>query len=123
MTADRMKRQRAYKKGQQAEIQAAIMLERQGYKILNRRYRSPAGEIDLVALNGHHLAFVEVKARRDLSDAAYSVTARQQRRIADAAGYWLQSFPDYLDKDMSFDAVLIAAHGRTEHIPDAFRLN
>ena len=100
---------------------AAEMLERQGYRILNRRFRSPAGEIDLVALNGRHLAFVEVKARRCLSDAAYSVTARQQQRIVDAAGYWLQSFPAHLDKDMTFDAVLIGARGQSEHIQDAFR--
>lgn len=119
--AAKLKKQMANAKGYEGEMWAAQMLERQGYKILNRRFRSPAGEIDLVALNGHHLAFVEVKARRHLSDAAYSVTARQQRRIADAAGYWLQSFPDHLDKDMSFDAVLIGAHGQSEHIQDAFR--
>jgi putative endonuclease len=121
MTASKLKRQMAYAKGQAGETRAAEMLERQGYRILNRRFRSPAGEIDLVALNGRHLAFVEVKARRRLSDAAYSVTERQQRRIADAAGYWLQSFPDHLDKDMTFDAVLIGAHGHSEHIQDAFR--
>jgi putative endonuclease len=117
------KRRKAYERGHQAEAQAAGMLERRGYKILNRRYRSPAGEIDLVALNGRHLAFVEVKSRRHLSDAAYSVTERQQRRIADAAGYWLQTNPDYLDSDMSFDAVLIASLGQSEYIQDAFRLH
>ncbi len=121
MTASKLKKQMAYAKGREGEARAAEMLQRRGYTILNRRFRSPAGEIDLVALNGCHLAFVEVKARRYLCDAAYSVTARQQRRIADAAGYWLQSFPDHLDKDMSFDAVLIGSHGQSEHIQDAFR--
>jgi len=98
------------------------MLERRGYEILNRRYRSPAGEIDLVASNGRHLAFVEVKARRQLSDAAWSVTPRQQRRIANAASHWLQSFPAYQDHDISFDAVLIARSKASEYISDAFRL-
>lgn len=116
------KKQAAYRKGCQAEDQAASMLCHKGYRILSRRYRSPAGEIDLVAANGQHLAFVEVKARRNLVEAAWSITPRQQRRIADAAGYWLQSYPEYQNLSMSFDAVLIASPHVSEYIPDAFRL-
>ena len=112
---------KAYQKGQDAERDAAAMLAGRGYEILSRRFRSPAGEIDLVAAKGPHLAFVEVKARRNRDEAAWSVTPRQQRRIADAAGYWLQSFPEYLDRDMSFDAVLIAPRQSAEYISDAFR--
>lgn len=118
----KLKRQAAYEKGRSAEDQAVTILAGRGYEILSRRYRSPGGEIDLVASNGRHLAFVEVKARRHLDDAAWSVTPRQQRRIADAAGYWLQSFPQYQDRDMTFDAVLIASANRAEYISDAFRL-
>lgn len=120
MTA-KARKQAAYHKGRQAEEQAASILARRGYRILSRRYRSPAGEIDLIASKGRHLAFVEVKARRNLYDAAWSITLRQQRRIADAAGYWLQNFPEYQDRDMSFDAVLIASSKAAEYIPDAFR--
>jgi putative endonuclease len=116
------RRREAYERGCRAEDQAASMLARDGYRILSRRYRSPAGEIDLVAEKDRHLAFVEVKARRRLSDAAWSVTPRQHRRIADAAGYWLQNFPQYLDRNMSFDAVLIAPPNASEYIQDAFRL-
>ena len=112
---------KAYRKGQDAELDAAAMLMGRGYEILSRRFRSPAGEIDLVATNGAHLAFVEVKARKNRDDAAWSVTPRQQRRIAVAAGYWLQSFPEYLDRDMSFDAVLVAPRQCAEYISDAFR--
>lgn len=119
---EKLKRQVAYEKGRKAEDQAVTLLARRGYEILSRRYRSPGGEIDLVADNGRHLAFVEVKARRRLDDAAWSVTPRQQRRIADAAGYWLQSFPEYQHRDMTFDAVLIASADTTEYISDAFRL-
>jgi putative endonuclease len=115
------KRQEAYERGRSAEERAASLLSHRGYRILSRRYRSPAGEIDLVASNGRHLAFVEVKSRRSLSDAAWSVTRRQQRRIADAAGYWLQNFPEYQDRDMTFDAVLVAPSHRPEYIADAFR--
>lgn len=121
MTA-KAKKQAAYRKGRLAEDQAASVLAGRGYEILSRRFRSPAGEIDLVASKGRHLAFVEVKARRNLDDAAWSITPRQQRRIADAAGYWLQNFPEYGDRDMSFDAMLIASSQAAEYIPDAFRL-
>jgi Holliday junction resolvase-like predicted endonuclease len=73
---------KAYQKGRDAERDAAAMLTRRGYEILSRRFRSPAGEIDLVASKGPHLAIVEVKARRNRDEAAWSVTPRQQRRIA-----------------------------------------
>jgi putative endonuclease len=122
MMSGKAQRRKAYEKGRKAEELAASMLAGHGYRILSRRYRSPAGEIDLIAEKDRHLAFVEVKARHNLSDAAWSVTPRQQRRIADAAGYWLQSFPEYQDRDMSFDAVLIAPREASEHIQDAFRL-
>jgi putative endonuclease len=118
---EKLRRQAAYRKGLNAEDRAVSMLAGRGYEILTRRYRSPGGEIDLVAAKGRHLAFVEVKARRRLDDAAWSVTQRQQRRIADAAGYWLQSYPEYQDRDITFDAVLIAS-ANSEYISDAFRL-
>lgn len=111
----------AYNRGLQAEADAEKMLAGRGYEILSRRFRSPAGEIDLVAARGDHLAFVEVKARRNLDDAAWSVTPRQQRRITDAAGYWLQDNPEYQDRDMSFDAVLFAPRAGARYISDAFR--
>jgi len=118
----RAKRRAAYRTGVDAEDHAATMLAGRGYEILSRRYRSPVGEIDLIATNGAHLAFVEVKARRTLDDAAWAVTPRQQRRIAGAAEHWLQSFPEYSDRDMSFDAVLVAPRCDAEYISDAFRL-
>lgn len=115
----RAKKQAAYRRGLDAEDRAASMLTKRGYEILGRRFRSPAGEIDLVAAKGAHLAFVEVKSRRTIDEAAWSVTPRQQRRITDAAGYWLQNFPEYADSDISFDAVLFAPHS-SEYIADAF---
>ena len=47
-----------------------------GYRILARRYRTPHGEIDIVARRQQLIAFVEVKARASLDDAAYAVTPR-----------------------------------------------
>lgn len=116
------RRTEAYVKGQRAEHAAAEMLSRKGFKILSQRYRTRAGEIDIVAAKPGHLSFVEVKARRTCDEAAWSITPRQQRRIAGAAELWLSAFPDYRHHDMSFDAVLVAADGDPHYIPDAFRL-
>jgi putative endonuclease len=121
-TASKARRVKAYQAGLDAENNAAAMLADRGFSVLGRRFRSPAGEIDLIAANGSHLAFVEVKARRTLADAAWSVTPRQQRRIAEAAGHWLQCFPEYEGHDITFDAILVAPRQLPEYIPDAFRL-
>src|SRR6202165_4220561 len=82
-------RQVAFRLGISAESRAAAFLIAKGYRIAARRWRSPVGEVDIVARRRDVLVFVEVKARNHLDDAAYSVTERQQRRIAAAAAAWL----------------------------------
>ena len=79
-----------------------------GYRILAKRFRTPHGEIDLVARRRNLLVFVEVKARASLDEAAYAVTPRQQRRIIDAAQAWLMAHPEHAEFDLRFDAMLIA---------------
>ena len=54
------------------------------------------------------LAFVEVKARASLDEAAYAVTPRNQRRIIDAAQAWLMTHPEHADFELRFDVMLIA---------------
>jgi putative endonuclease len=81
----RPQRSAAFRLGLTAETKAAALLLAKGYRIVARRWRSPVGEIDLVARRGRVLAFVEVKARGSHHDAAYAVTLRQQRRIIAAA--------------------------------------
>jgi putative endonuclease len=110
----------AFRTGLSAESKAAAYLMMKGFRIAARRWRCPAGEIDIVARRGNLLIFVEVKARDRLDDAAYSVTPRQQRRIADAAGAWLATHPDDATCDMRFDAILVAPHHLPRHIPAAF---
>jgi putative endonuclease len=60
-----------------AESRAAAWLIAHGYRILARRWKSPLGEIDIVAARRHSLIFVEVKARATLDDAGFAVTDRQ----------------------------------------------
>lgn len=119
-TAPAPRRQEAFQRGLTAESRAAALLVAKGYQILARRFRSPAGEIDIVARRGSLLIFVEVKARPRLDDAAWSVTARQRARIAAAAAAWLAAHPEAADCDMRFDAVLLAPGRPPQHIIAAF---
>ncbi len=113
-------RQVAFRVGISAESRAAAYLIAKGFRILARRWRSPAGEIDIVARRRNLLVFVEVKARATLDDAAYAVTDRQKQRIAGAAAIWLQANPGESERDMRFDAMLVAPGRIPVHIAAAF---
>src|SRR3954471_18712349 len=110
----------AFRTGLSAEARATAYLMAKGYRILAKRFRSPYGEIDIVARRRNLLAFVEVKARATLDDAAYAVTPRQQRRIIDAAQAWLMTHPEHAGFDLRFDAMLIAPKSLPRHLPAAF---
>jgi putative endonuclease len=110
----------AFQTGLSAETRAAAFLMAKGYRILARRFRTPYGEIDLVARRRNLLAFIEVKARASLDEAAYAVTPRQQRRIIDAAQAWLMAHPEHSDFELRFDAMLIAPRRLPRHLLAAF---
>ena len=118
--APRPERQAAFRLGVSAETRAAAFLIGKGFRILARRWKSLVGEIDIVARRRSLLIFVEVKARAKLDDAAWSVTPRQQQRIAAAAEAWLANNPDATYTDIRFDAVLVAPGRLPQHIPAAF---
>ena len=115
-----VERQVAFRTGISAESRAAALLIAKGFRILARRWRSPAGEIDIVARRRGLLVFVEVKARERLDDAAWSVTGRQRARIVAAAEAWLATYPDDRIRDIRFDAMLVAPGRIPQHIPAAF---
>jgi putative endonuclease len=118
--APRPERQVAFALGLSAESRAAALLIAKGYRIVARRFRSPVGEIDIVARRGRALIFVEVKARGRLEDAAEAVIVRQQRRIIAAAEAWLASHPDDVNCDIRFDVMLVAPRSLPRHIVAAF---
>ena len=115
-------RQVAFRLGLSAESRAAAFLIAKGFRILARRWRSPVGEIDIVARRRRLLIFVEVKARDSLDDAAESVTPYQKRRICAAAEAWLAAHPHDSIRDMRFDAMLVAPGRLPRHIPGAFEV-
>jgi putative endonuclease len=110
----------AFRTGISAESRAAAYLMAKGYRILAKRFRTPYGEIDLVAKRRNLVAFVEVKARASLDEAAYAVTARQQGRIIAAAQAWLMAHPEHAEFELRFDAVLIAPRRLPRHLLAAF---
>src|SRR5690348_346178 len=110
----------AFRTGLSAESRAAAYLMAKGYRILAKRFRTPHGEIDLVVKRRNLLAFVEVKARASLDEAAYAVTPRQQARIINAAQAWLVAHPDHAEMELRFDAILIAPRRLPRHLLAAF---
>jgi len=116
----RTDRQIAFRTGISAESRAAAFLIAKGFRILARRWKSPVGEIDIIARRRSLLVFVEVKARERLDDAAWAVTDRQRLRIAAAAEAWLARYADDRIRDIRFDAMLVAPGRIPRHIPSAF---
>ena len=114
------KRLRAWRWGKFAEKLAAYYLRLKGYRILHHRFRSPAGEIDLIAKNKNELIFIEVKARKTKAEAAEAISPFQQRRIERAGAYFLQQFKGPSPQTIRFDVVLIAPWRWPEHIPAAW---
>ena len=118
--APRPERVAAFRIGLSAESRAAAYLIAKGFRIVARRFRSPVGEVDIVARRKRLLVFVDVKARSSLDAAAESLAQRQQRRIAAAASAWLAAHPEDVASDIRFDAVLVAPGKLPRHIPAAF---
>ena len=110
----------AFRTGLSAETRAAAFLMAKSYRILAKRFRTPYGEIDLVAKKRSLIAFVEVKARTTLDEAAYAVTPRQQGRIINAAQGWLMAHPEHAEFELRFDAILIAPRRLPRHLIAAF---
>lgn len=82
-------RLRAFQKGVVCEGIASIYLIFKGYKILSRRYKTPVGELDIIAQKGDVIVFVEVKVRATIAGAIEAVRPKAQMRISKAARYFL----------------------------------
>ena len=83
------KKIKAYRLGHYAEYLFVIVLSIKGYAIKERRYRSPLGEIDIIAKKGRTTIFCEVKARKDYVTAVESLSEKQRQRISRSAEYYM----------------------------------
>jgi len=88
--------------------------------VLARRYRTSAGEIDLIVARGRSIVFVEVKSRPTAEAAIDAVTARSRRRIARAAEVWLAAHPAAAGRDLRFDVVMALPGRWPRHLAAAF---
>src|SRR4029450_12383723 len=94
--------------GRQGETRACAELERRGYAIVARRYRTRHGEIDIVAKDGETTVFVEVKARTtaEFGTAAEAITPRKQRQMIKRAMEYL-TFNRLTNIPCRFDVVTL----------------
>lgn len=116
----RRQRVAAFRLGLTAESRAALLLIAKGYRIAARRWKTPFGEIDIVARRRRTLIFVEVKARDRDSDAAEAVTERGKHRIIAAAELWRAHKPEDAERDIRFDVMLVTPGRIPRHIANAF---
>ena len=113
-------RRAAERRGKVAEAVAALYLTLTGHVILDRRWQSPAGELDLVARRGNRVVFVEVKARRSAKAAAWAISPEGRRRITRAAELWLTRHARHRQCETRFDVITFAGW-RLHHLRNAWQ--
>jgi putative endonuclease len=119
---DKISRRKAEQRGRRSEIAAIALLLLKGYRILGRRVRNPAGEIDLVAKAPMGpVCFIEVKARADAIAAGLSLGGQQKARITRAATLYLAQRPRLAAGGARFDIVAVVPGRLPRHYRDAWR--
>ena len=113
-------RRAAEQRGRRAETLAAWLLRLKGYRVIARRFRTPVGEIDLIVRRGRTIAFVEVKYRPTMDEAAEAAGPAGRRRIARAAAAWLARNPAAADLDLRFDVLIAAPRRWPRHLVGVF---
>ncbi len=83
-------RRKNEREGRKAEARVAAYIRLRGYKILAERFKTPYGEVDLIAQKGKTLAFVEVKQRASQRAIDESMNWRSEQRIIDSAEIWIE---------------------------------
>ena len=115
-----MKRQIAEQSGRDGEARAAFWLKAKGWRILDRRVKTPAGEIDLVAKRGTLVAFVEVKWRKKPADLDLAIDERRLARVASAAEAVAHRYAGE-GEDIRIDVILLAPGAFPRHIANAWQ--
>ncbi|MDT8761088.1 YraN family protein [Sphingomonas psychrotolerans] len=112
-------RKAAENRGREGERRAAWWLWLRGWRILDRRVRTPAGEVDIVVRKGNLVAFVEVKTRASAAELDFAIDERRLQRVAAAAEYLMPRFAGPGD-DIRVDVILIAPRTLPRHIENAW---
>ena len=115
-----LKRQAAYAKGLQAETVAARYLMSLGYEIAEQRYKTKFGEVDIIARRDDVVLFVEVKARKSLTEALDSVSYASQRRIEAAGEHWIAGQDDAHMLSWRNDVIAIVPDHPPQHFENVW---
>ena len=111
-------RKAAEKRGRRGEVLAALLLVCKGYRILGRRVKTRAGEIDLIARSPDGVVcFVEVKTRPQEGLATEAIGPRQRARIVRAAELYLAGRPS----PVRFDVITVVKGRPPRHLKDAWQ--
>lgn len=120
MKSGHIARKKAERRGHAGERRAALALMLKGFRVVARRYKTPLGEIDLIARRGDLVLIVEVKARPTLSEAMEAVGRTAERRIENAADLWLARQADRARLSVRFDLVAVLPRRWPVHVPAAW---
>lgn len=106
---------RSLELGKKGEEAAAKFLERHGYEIIERNWHCPAGEADIIALDGDTLAFIEVKTRSDVDKGfpEEAITKEKRQRYERISAYYLRDSP-YEEIRFRFDVIGILVLGENK---------
>lgn len=107
--------------GRRGEDIAAWYLRLKGYRIIDKRVKTPGGEIDLVARRFGITAFVEVKSRMSRNEIGVALEAVNTRRIARAAEHYVSRHPALAGTDLRFDVIFLAPLMWPRHVKNAFQ--
>ena len=107
-----------YARGIFAEIYAMGYLLAKGYRLKAWRYKTPVGEVDVIAVRGQTLVFVEVKLRTSLDGALQSITPQMKNRISRAAMHYMARAGDW-HGEVRFDVIAVSG-GRLRHLDNAW---
>lgn len=110
----------AYRWGKAAETLGCIVLLCKGFNILERRWRSVYGEIDIIAKRGNHIHFIEVKARATARESIEALSWRQRERINRTAIAYLATTPAFSKLDMHLDLIYVCPWAIPRHLQDAW---
>ncbi|MCL2805929.1 MAG: YraN family protein [Treponema sp.] len=107
--------------GKKGEEQAAAALEEAGMEIIVKNYRSKTGEIDIIALEGETIVFVEVKtwSAFGMEDLGYGINIKKQQKIIKTAKFFLSENRKYSNMAIRFDVVFIN-NNSINHLASAF---
>lgn len=106
--------------GHRGEALAALYLRAKLYRIVARRFKTPVGEIDLVAERAGTTVFVEVKTRRRAETEGEALAAVNRARISRAAEFYVARHPALAQAPLRFDVIFLAPWSVPRHLVNAF---